>query len=119
MPVSTWSCGTFHARRCYEFETNLSFSQGVFQMGSFQHFEQLLLQTTTDLLNRRAEIQGLKNSISAAEAFKRGQVDRGSSIGSAGRASPSPSTLTADRVPSIDDQAQPPSSAVVRFDGSN
>ena len=41
---------------------------------SFLRFEQLLLQTTADLLNRRAEIQQLKDSIRAAEAFKRSRA---------------------------------------------
>ena len=47
--------------------------------------QQYLLQTTADLLNRRAEIQKLKDSIQAAEACKQCLTDPKVIDASAGR----------------------------------
>jgi hypothetical protein len=56
---------------------------------SLQDLEQRLLQSTTDLLNQRAEIQKLKRSIRGAEASKRSRTVRSSSIILTAQASPS------------------------------
>jgi hypothetical protein len=56
---------------------------------SFVDLEQRLLQTTADLLNRRAEIQQLKDSIQAAKVSRRSLSAQRSPLAFEGQASSS------------------------------
>jgi len=70
---------------------------GVFQMRqSFLDLEQRLLQTTADLLNRRAEVQQLKDLIQAAALSRHSLSAARSHLGFEGKASSSQPPLAID-----------------------